>query len=77
MPLGENVLTDNYSLFSFCGKCLKYLVWSAYNDLIVPDKFQVKTYFSEVYHLFNTVMIIKLDRHSFYTWPCLGRDSSA
>lgn len=48
-------------MFSHGENDLKFLVWTVCSDLIAPDKFQVKTYFSEGQPLFNCVIIVKLD----------------
>lgn len=56
---------------------LKFLVWTVCSDLIAPDKFQVKTYFSEEQPLFNCVIIVKLDSHSFYICCCPRKDRNA
>lgn len=60
----QNVITVYFPLVE---NDLKFLVWSVCNDLIARDTFQVKTYFSEVQHLFNSVIAIKLVSHTFYT----------
>lgn len=76
---GENVLKGNYctSMLSLSGKWLELSSMVSCDDLIAPDKSQVKNYFSKVQNLFKSVIIIKSDSHSFYTWPCPGRDRNA